>query len=130
MYNTKAICTYNTQEVFLDSDIVTNEEKDFIRDTLYKAELLAILGIEEFDETKTNIVMHNLYKKLENCQELKECMIYLANRFMSEDLELGLMLLFTYDYMYLSHICICEYLETGKITENNISKLKSIIFHL
>ena len=130
MYNTKAICTYNTPEVFLDSDIVTDKEKDFIRDTLYKAELLSILGIEDFDEIKINIIMHDLYQKVENCQELKECITYLANRFMSEDLELGLMLLFSYDYMYLSHICICEYLETGKIKENNISKLKSIVFNL
>jgi len=124
MYNTKIICTYNSPEVFLDTDNVTNEEKDFIRDTLYKTELLDILGIEEFDETKTNIVMHDLYQKLEDCLELKECMTKLANKFLSEDLELGLMLLFSYDYMYLSHICICEYLEKGQITENNINNLK------
>jgi hypothetical protein len=125
MYNTKAICTYNSPEVFLDTDNVNNEEKDLIRETLYKAEILDILGIEDFDEKIINIVMHDLYQKLENCKELKECMTKLANKFLSEDLELGLILLFAYDYLYLSHICICEYLETGNISENNINNLKT-----
>lgn len=47
---------------------------------------------------------------------------------MSTDEELGLMILFAYDYMYLSHICISEYLETGEITEKNIRNLRAIIF--
>ena len=40
----------------------------------------------------------------------------------------GLMILFAYDYMHLSHICISELIETGKITEKNMWKLKSIVF--
>ena len=47
---------------------------------------------------------------------------------MSVDEELGLMMLFAYDYMYLSHICISEFLETGKVTDDNIVRLKSLIF--
>ena len=47
---------------------------------------------------------------------------------MSLDDELGLMMLFAYDYMYLAHICISEFLETGKVTDDNIVRLKSLIF--
>ena len=47
---------------------------------------------------------------------------------MSIDCEFGLMIMFSYDYMYLTHICISEFLETGAISEKNISNLRSIIF--
>jgi hypothetical protein len=128
MYNNKAICTYNSSEVFLESDNVSNEERMFIRETLYRAELLNILGIEEFNEEEMNRAIHDLYEKIKDCNQLKECMEKLAGRFMSEDLELGLMILFAYDYLYLSHICINEYLETGNITEKSIWNLRAIVF--
>ena len=55
-------------------------------------------------------------------------MIKLASYFMSEEEELGLMILFSYDYMYLTHICISEYLETNQVSENNMKRLKALIF--
>jgi hypothetical protein len=55
-------------------------------------------------------------------------MLKLAGNFMSIDEEFGLMVMFAYDYMYLTHICVSEFLETGKISEKNMWKLKSIIF--
>jgi len=127
MYNTKVKCTYNTSEVFLETDEISNDEKEFIRDTLYRQELLDILGIQEYNEDEINCGIHELYEKIKSCIPLKECMEKMSGRFMSEDLELGLMILFAYDYMYLSHICISEYLDTGKISEKNIMNLKSII---
>jgi len=45
MYNTKVVCTYNTPEVFLETDNVSEDEKAFIRDVIYRQELLDILGI-------------------------------------------------------------------------------------
>jgi len=128
MYNTKVMCTYNTSEVFLESDEINNSEKDFIRDSLYRQELLNILGIDEFNEDQMNNAIHELYERIKSCIKLKECMTKLAGHFMSEDLELGLMILYAYDYMYLTHTCVSEYLESGEISETNIRKLKSIVF--
>ena len=128
MYNTKVITTYNSSEVFLESDKITEDEKGFIRDTLYRQELLNIFGIEEYNDKKIDLAIHELYKKIQSCNKLKECMTRLAGYFMSEDEELGLMILFSYDYMYLTHICISEYLETNQISENNIKWLTAIIF--
>jgi hypothetical protein len=127
MYNTKVVCTYNAPEVFNDSDKITDQDKEFIRDSLYRQELLDILGMDEFNENEMNRTIHELYEKLKNNEELTKCMSRLAGRFLSEDLELGLMILFAYDYMYLTHICVTEYLETGQISEKNMIKLKSII---
>jgi hypothetical protein len=128
MYNTKAMTTYNSSEVFLESDEITEDEKGFIRDALYREELLNVLGFKEFNDKEMESAIHELYENIKNCNQLKECMRKLASYFMSEDEELGLMILFSYDYMFLTHICVCEYLETNQISEKNIKNLRSIMF--
>jgi hypothetical protein len=127
MYNTKFSCTYNTSEVFLPTDNISNKEKDFIRECLYRQELLNVLGIEDFNQNEMNAAIHDLYEKIELCIPLKECMTKVTGSLLSEDLELGLMLLYAYDYMYLSHICVSEYLETGQVSDENIRNLRAVI---
>jgi hypothetical protein len=128
MYNTKINCTYNTSDVFLETDKIGENEKQAIQDALYRQELLNILGMNEFNEDEMNKAISDLYERISGCKELKECILKLSGRFMSTDEELGLMILFAYDYMYLSHPCISEYLETSQITEKNIRNLRAIIF--
>ena len=128
MYDTKFVCTYHTPEVFLDTDNVTEDEKEFIRNTIYRQELLYILGMDEYNEAQINTAMNEIYNKAKENDELKKCMNKLAGQFMKADEEFGLMLLFSYDYMYLTHICISELFETGKIDEKNMRNLKGIVF--
>jgi hypothetical protein len=133
MYNTKVICTYNTDEIFSEMDKINSEDETFIRDAIYRQELLNIFGIEEYNDKEMNDAIHNLYEKVKECKEckeLKECMVKLSSDFMSLDEELGLLLLYSYDYMYLTHICVSEFLETGKISHNNIFNLKNQIFNI
>jgi replicative superfamily II helicase len=120
MYNTKVVCTYHLDDVFNEKDNISDKEKEFIRDAIYRQELLDILGIDEFNEDKMGKAFHELYLRIESFKELKECMQQMAARFLSEDVELGLMILFAYDYMYLTHACICEYLDPplGKVEPN------------
>ena len=128
MYDTKFVCTYHTPEVFLDTDNVTEDEKEFIRNTIYRQELLYILGMDEYNEVEINTAMNKIYNKAKENDELKKCMNKLAGQFMKADEVFGLMLLFSYDYMYLTHICISELFETGKIDENSLLNLKNHIF--
>ena len=131
MYNTKLVCAYNSDEIFKGLENIgemTEKDKEEYQDAYYRYELLNILCLEEYDEKELSEAVSNLYEKIKDCTELKECMLKLAANFMSLDDELGLMMLFAYDYMYLSHICISEFLETGKITHDNIVRLKSLIF--
>ena len=46
-----------------------------------------------------------------------------VGKYMTSDKELGMMLLLSYDYMYLTHICISEFIETDKISDENIKQL-------
>jgi hypothetical protein len=132
MYNTKFVCTYNTPEVFLETDNITNDEKLFIRDVIYRQEFLDIFGITDIDNAENDLKIDNaindLYNQVKDCTNLTNCMVKVAGNYMTIDEEIGLMLLFSYDYMYLTHICISEFLETGKISDDAMKNLENAIF--
>ena len=134
MYNTKVVCTYNTPEVFLETDNITDDEKTFIRNIIYRQEFLNVLDIDyensyDDNEEKISEAIKNLYNRVKDSTCLRKCMVKVVQKhmnlgkYMMIDEELGMMLLFSYDYMYLTHICISEFIETGDINEENIRKL-------
>ncbi len=127
MYNTKVVCTYQTPEVFLETDEVDEEDKLFIRNVIYRQELLDIFEKEDFNENDLSNTVSELYNKINNCEQLRECMRNIAAKFMRHDEIFGLFVLFSYDYMYLTHKCICEFFEKGKISDENIDKLMNVL---
>ena len=127
MYNTKYICTYNENNVFNDEDNISEYDKEFIRDALYRQDILNIFQIDEFDQELLNEKILVLFEKIKHSEQLNPLIQKLAEFFMSDDLILGFMVLFTFDYLYVSHPCICEFLELEKISEINFKKLNSII---
>lgn len=128
MYDTKFECRYHKDDVFLESDHVNQYEKSFIRDILYKEDLLNIFLIDYFDndfDAFSNVITE-LYSKIKACLPLTECMKKMAAKVISEDLQTGLCILYSYDYMYITHKCVSEYLETGIISEENMKLLEEI----
>ena len=134
MYNTKVVCTYNTPEVFLETDNITDDEKTFIRNIIYRQEFLNVLDIDyensyDDNEEKISEAIKNLYNRVKDSTCLRKCMVKVVQKhmnvgkYMTSDEELGMMLLYSYDYMYLTHICITEFIETGNIDDENIRKL-------
>jgi len=134
IYNTKYVCSYNDSDVFLESEIeiLNEDEKQFVRDALYRRDLCNIFKIEEeyFDEKVITTIINSLYSDINGEKFLKSCIIKFSNNFFSNDLELGFLILFSFDYLYLLHPCICEFIETGKIskTNNSLIELKKILF--
>jgi hypothetical protein len=127
MYNTTIVCTYNTPEIFIETDNIVEEDKTFIRNVIYRQELLNIFGMEDYNDDTMKTAFNELYEKVKDCEELKECMLKIDAVFMYGDKEMCFITLFSYDYMYLTHICISEFLESGKITEINKNNLIDII---
>ena len=134
MYNTKVVCTYNTPEVFLETDNITDDEKTFIRNIIYRQEFLNVLDIDyensyDDNEEKISEAIKNLYNRVKDSTCLRKCMVKVVQKhmnvgkYMTSDEELGMMLLYSYDYMYLTHICISEFIEKGDIDDENIKKL-------
>ena len=129
MYNTKYICTYNDSDIFLESEKnqLNDDEKDFVMNALYRTDLLNIFHIDEFNEDIFDRIISELYTHVYTNSELSLLMERLAGRFMSIDKEFGLMLLYSYDFLYLTHPCVCEFLEKGRISDFNINNLKNAV---
>jgi hypothetical protein len=129
MYDTKFECRYHRDDVFLETDNISENEKYFIRDVLYKEDLLNIFSIDCFEDDDFNIfsnVISQLYSKIEDCLPLTECMKKMGAKVMSEDLQTGLCILYSYDYMYITHKCVSEYLETRSLSKENMKLLEEI----
>ena len=128
MYNTKYECRYHKDDVFLETDAITNDEKEYIRDILYKEDLLNIFNIDINDDFEEfNYILSELNEKIKTYQPLQECIKKTATLLLSEDTELGLYILYSYDYMYITHKCISEYLESGSISYDNINLLEKCV---
>ena len=134
-YNTKYVCSYNDSDVFLESEleILNEEEKVFVRDALYRRDLCNIFNIEDqcFEEEEIADNISKLYKKINGEKFIESCATKISNKFIcNSNFELGFLILFSFDYLYLVHPCICEFIETGKINETNNSliELKKILF--
>ena len=86
------------------------------------------------NEEKISEAIKNLYNRVKDSTCLRKCMVKVVQKhmnvgkYMTSDEELGMMLLYSYDYMYLTHICITEFIETGTISDENIGKLDNILF--
>lgn len=133
MYNTKYECRYYKDDVILPDDKVTSEEEDYIRNTLYQEDYLNIFSInygEKIDLFEYELISNaisNLYERIQDSDVLKMFMEKAAANLMSEDLQLGLCLLYSYDFMNLTHECVSEYLDTGFISLHNIDRMDKFL---
>ena len=50
-----------------------------------------------------------------------------ASRLLSKDEQFGLCILYSYDFMYLTHKCVSDYLTTCNISNDNMELLENII---
>ena len=136
MYNSKLICTYSYydpnlrkhhSDITYDLDDVSGFED--IAEIIYQAELLRVFNIDPIDKSlddsneaiKLEITI--LYKLISSQQKMIECMKTAASLMISDDLELGLMILYSYDYFFLTHKCVSDFLEMGEISEQNMNNL-------
>ena len=115
MYNTLLKCTYNNA-----SDVDQEDQ--------YRIEFLNAFNLEEFEDNQVNQEVDALFERVKQSPVLTKCMTKSAAGFGNpEYLHVGLMGLFAFDYFYLAHPCICEFLETGTIAEQKINALLSAL---
>ena len=116
----------------IDSNINLDIEQDnaHICDLIYQTDYLQIFGLVEFDYNTINTEMKRIYEIdiVKSNVKLQKCMKRAANMFLSEDLELGFMALFSYDYLFATHLCISDVLEKGSIQEKHLDLLDKLVF--
>jgi hypothetical protein len=132
MYNCSLI-TYNFYDVKFDEynktlniDLSIIDEEDKNADTaemIYRSELNGVFGLDEFDSKIINNKLIDLSAQMYQHKEFSEIMDKCAEKLLTDDNTMGLMMLFSYDYFYLAHPCICEYLSYGTINKQKINQL-------
>ena len=127
MYNTKHVCIYNSNTVFLPTDKVNEDEKLFIMNVLYRQDILNIFDIDEFDEKVINDYICDLYEKVKQHDVIKELTDLLGQQFGIYEGITGLIIMYSFDYLYITHKCICQFLEKGDILIEYFNELQKII---
>jgi len=140
MYDTTYKCTYNLDNIFTEKEkhLLTQQEKDFVLNCLYRNDLLYIFDLDDFNNLE-EMVNNELYEKVKHDDFFLSCMKKLNEKYMilkgefreDDDTDmLGLILLYSFDYLYLTHPCISDLLETGVITDENKNALLNKVFEL
>jgi len=122
MYNTQYMCSYMDDDVFVETDDVNDSEKQFIRDCIYRQDLLNIFGLEIFDESVINKNIDKVYNKIKTNPDILKCMSTIGQQLDVEN-NTSFMILYSFDYMYLTHKCVCELLNIGEISSNSVNQL-------
>ena len=139
MYQTEVKCTYQyydpelrkmlpegeCSQVHLD---ILGDKDDYDEDTselLYRAVLLQIFGIEVFDDDIINGEITRLYPLVKNY--FKDFTMKLANQMLSEDEEVGFMMMFSYSTLFATHKCIGEIINTNSISHDTFLFLTKVI---
>jgi hypothetical protein len=112
--------------MFSSKDKLALDEKDKIKDLIYKEDLLNAFGLNEFNDSIIHEI-DNLYNNMKYITELHPILDTLAAQIMSTDKSAGFVILFSYDYFYLTHPIICEFLNENKIDNNKIIELTNLV---
>lgn len=107
---------------------VNDLENDTISDTKYRENILDVfcLSKEEYDSIYMKVdYLYNYIKSNQNTfftesefKEFNNILEKCASKFFSEDKGLGMMVLFSYDYFYITHKLICDILLRKKSNKN------------
>jgi hypothetical protein len=114
-------------DVFIETDNVNEQEKDFIRNCVYRQDFLYIFGLEEFNDDEVNKELIDIYKKINTNKHFQSIINRILEKYEVNDEITSLMLLYSFDYMYLFHQCICDVLDNQQISNKTIDTLQDIL---
>jgi hypothetical protein len=143
MYDSNFTCTYSFYDPVLRNEYHKDDKYDLddikefedMSEMIYRAELLQILGInnqEPYDNIcesfgfKTENLM-DIYNRVKFNADFLKCVENVKQLYSYKDLEDGYIALFSYDYFFLTHKCLCDFINFGKITDKNIINLRKAV---
>ena len=133
MYNTEIVLKYfiydNELKSYLEDDEgnKTVEQDLDLSEEKYRIEMLEIFGVKDICDDKINKIIHSVFEKMETDENMNDILKKMAKTFFSEDAELGLLVGFSYNYLYLLHPCICDLLKDGIIQHEHYATLKRAV---
>lgn len=125
-YNTDFIVKYMCIENELrDKHEYTDDEINDVCLQLYQHELLSVFFADDIDDPKITNVMSNLWRKLTECEEFIVTVDALKKKYSQFDENSNdyiFTLMFSYQYFYIIHKCICEYFLSEQISQSVLNK--------
>ena len=121
IYNTNYVCSYMDSDVFIETDNITDSQREFVRDCIYRQDILNVFYLEDFDDEKINFYIEKIHILLKENISFNKIFVTLGEG----DSLVGLMMLFSYDYFHLSHPFLSECIKTSNV---NTTELEKIIF--
>lgn len=108
IYNTKHILSYHGADVFTleEEAILSEKDKHFVRDVLYRHDLLNVLCLEEFQEDRISTCIQKLYDILQKDPLVMKQVEEASNQLFTTDKILGFMTLFSFDNLCETHLLI------------------------
>ena len=120
-------CSYHTADVFLETDQISEEEKTFIRNCIYRQELLNLFDLEEFDQKKITKEIQLLYEEIKLDEDIQYILEKLEGNFCSPK-EDCFFFLFSFDYLHITQLCLSDFFSTGKIEHEHLVSLLACIY--
>jgi hypothetical protein len=96
----------------------------------YQNCILKAFNMQNYDESIISTIQDELYKQIVSHQQfhlLKPILTTLAHKWLVEDIKLGFITLFSYDYFYITNKLINKFINNNIICEKIISNLNIII---
>jgi hypothetical protein len=139
MYNSQFVCTYSFYDPNLRTLYHTNERYDLedveefeeLAELVYKTDLLRAMQftVDEVESAGENVCFNHdklieLYDVVKVDVGFMECIEKSKEKHLCEDSESGFITLFSYDYFFLTHKCICDIVNEGNVCSDNIIRLK------
>ena len=134
-YNCDYICMYP-----YITEIMKDPGNKDLEDLTFQKDFLQILQIESMEQTDTNPRIEQLFSFCITNPEIPVILTELVkalsiqeevDRYPYSDIMNPLILpfccLFSFDFLYLFHPCVCDLIQSNKITENHLITLREAI---
>lgn len=128
-YDINCNCTYTDDDIIIETDNINDDEKDFVRNCVYRQDFLNIFKLDDFDDFDDNKI-NELFSVVKDDIDFYKCIEHASRFTISHDIVSGLFILFSYDYLYLTHKCICDFLRNGVVSKDNIKLLQDRLHSL
>jgi len=98
-------------------------------DDEYRYHILKVFGLAEFNEKQIKSEIDKIFillKSHTSFNKLTPLLKQMAGIFFSEEIALGFVIMFSYDYFYLTHKFICDFLNDNIINEIYINEIEKM----
>jgi hypothetical protein len=134
-YNRNTIITYPFYDAklrrFLKDKFDLKDVNEFedLSEFIYQNEFMNTFNLGSSNEHTPIDILTTLFGeiKLLNCHKMNDILKLLKEQYLCLNEDDAFVYLFSYDYFFLTHKCICDFLNEGEISKENLDNLERSI---